>query len=653
MRTTRIGGLSQRALIALPAFLLALCPTSLAQPTASAQPEALLEQVRVYDEHVTTLANPFFGGREPGSRGNILAAEYIESELRELGLKPAFYDDQRAAAETSGRETYRQVFEMGQRVTARKRELRYVTDAGHAVPLEPLTEATVIEYSADGRISAPIAFAGYAIEEGDEGFTSFAEGDDFEGRIALILRFEPMNEDGRSRWVERGWTPAASLRRKLRAPIHRGASAVILVSPPGADDPRVGKLMDVEADRGSISMRMSAPVMMMSAEKADEMVRALDLQGRSLEDFVAIANAGVGEGAAETGVIPLPGGVVSMDVELEREPITTENVGAILPGRGSLAGEFLVIGAHFDHVGLGAFGTRSPGRVGEVHPGADDNASGTSGVLLAAQKLSEAYRSLPDNAEARSIVFLLFSGEERGLLGSRHFTEHPSVPLESIACMLNMDMIGRLRDGLEVEGLDQAEVDDRIAEIVRPILDKAEIPVAMRGPTGNSDHATFRAKGVQILNFHTGLHDEYHTPDDIASTIDDASAVRVVDLVTEIALAIATDGDYDADDAEDAAADESGTDEQVDEAQPKVTVGVVIIEDQEAGVVIAELEEGSPAAQAGVLEGDRIVRWNNEEIKDAGAWHDVLMAHAPGDFVEFYVMRDGKPLRMFAILKAP
>jgi Zn-dependent M28 family amino/carboxypeptidase len=423
--------------------------------------------------------------------------------------------------------------------------------------------------------------------------------------------------------------------------------------------------MDVESDRGDNSMRMSGPVMMMSAERADEMVQALDLEGRTLADFVEIANAGVaaeGDDGAETGVIPLPGGVVSMDVQLDREPITTENVGAVLPGRGDLADEFLVIGAHFDHVGVGAFGTRAPGRVGEVHPGADDNASGTSGVLLTARKLTEAYGAMGDDANARSIIFLLFSGEERGLLGSRHYTETPSVPLDSVICMLNMDMIGRLRDGVEVEGLDENQADERIAGIVQPILDKAEVPVGMRGPTGNSDHASFRAKGVQILNFHTGLHEEYHTPDDVAATIDDAGAVRVVELVTDIALALATDGAFSAEDRRAEAGDEEA-EEEADDA-PKVSFGVAVGDPKPddlpeeprgiaPGALVTDLEGGSPAAQAGVLVGDRIVRWNNAEIKDAAAWNEVLAEHAPGDFVEFYVMRDGKALRMFVILGAP
>ncbi len=181
--------------------------------------------------------------------------------------------------------------------------------------------------------------------------------------------------------------------------------------------------------------RQDFPILMMSQSAADAMLKAADKDHRSLMDFRKLADA-----KGET--IELPRAKVALKTKIDRVELMTDNVGAILPGKGKLADEFVIIGSHYDHVGYGYFGSISHS-VGEIHPGADDNASGTSGNLLLAQKLAAQYAALPADAQVRSVLFLAFSAEESGLVGSHWYAAHPIVPLDKHYLMLNMDMVGR------------------------------------------------------------------------------------------------------------------------------------------------------------------------------------------------------------------
>ncbi|MCH7792213.1 MAG: M28 family peptidase [Planctomycetes bacterium] len=643
------------------AGVVACVPGGLAwgQPAETLSPERTAD-IRLYDQHVTTLANPFFEGRAPGTRGNRLAAEYIAFNFRRLGLEPAFPSEIEAADGSTvitPKASYRQTLTQGSELRATRRSVGMTTDAGVTVAFTPFAQATVLEYSGSGTVSGPLVFVGYSIVEGADGYSSYGEGDDLTGKVALVLRFEPLNQDGHSRWTERSWTPAASLSRKLSAAERLGAVAVILVNPPGADDPRVGELMDIEAGTSGLEGLLNIPAVMLSAESADRMVRAGDFQGRSLAELGALADEG-------SGVIDMPGVRVDLDVRVERVPIETDNVGGVLAGRGSLADEYVIVGAHYDHLGYGEFGSRAVGGRGEVHPGADDNASGTAGVLLAAARLVHAYESLPETAQARSILFLAFTAEESGLNGSRYFVRHMPFESDAVFAMVNMDMIGRLRDGrLELEGLDTG---DRMAEIVGPFVDAVDLTIETKKPTSNSDHASFRARKIPILNFHTGLHAEYHTPDDVAALINRRGAVRVVELVTDAVMALALDpGEmaFTRPGREVAQAD----DEQVspDDAVPAVpalaaSFGVAVgaseadkaegDDPEEPGMLFTRVDADSPAELAGVRAGDRLIRWSGAEIKDAQDWYDAIGGNNPGDLVELYITRDGTQLRLHAIL---
>ncbi len=606
--------------------------------------EDLGESVRTYHAHVSTLSNPWFGGRATGERGQEDAARYIEHYFREFGLEPAFEDVVRTPSGAEVVEgSYRQHFTVPGPVEVNAASLTWSAAESSGV-LRPEHDFDPIPMTGSGRGQGDIVFVGYAIDGGPNGYTSFEGDADLTGKIALVLRFEPMDAGGKSAWADgQGWSPRAGLTPKIRSLASRGVAGIVMVTPPGADDPRAGELMTIRGSRFGASGE--TPVVNVTAEAASKMVVAAG-PDRSLEGLVAIADAG------SHHPIELPGLTARLNVEVSRSEIATTNVGAVLPGKGSLANEYVVLGAHYDHVGMGHFGSRSPGN---LHPGADDNASGTGGVLLAAEMLKNKYDALPAGAEARSIIFLTFSGEEMGLLGSRHYAANPSVPLSNISAMLNMDMIGRLRQGaVEVLGVGTgAEFDSQLKDHIRRSGLKVTLSAAAGG---RSDHASFSDQGVPALAFFTGLHDDYHAPGDVASRVHYKGAVRVVELVAGFAMDLATRPERVTFPRRERTAQQPA--QQSAPTQQRMNFAVRLgvapgnYADDEPGVVVGSVSEGTSAADAGLQPGDRIVRWNGEELLDVQGMMKHLAAAKPGDVAKLVVVRAGKETPIDVTLKA-
>ncbi|TVQ31928.1 MAG: M28 family peptidase [Phycisphaeraceae bacterium] len=596
-------------------------------------------QVRAYHAHVTTLSNPFFEGRAPGTRGIELAAEYIEHYFGIFGLEPAFDElvmTPGGAEEIREGATFRQTFTVpGETIVEREEAAYRIEQDGVHIELSPEADFNPLGFGASEEISGPVVFIGYGVESGPEGYSSFLEGDNLDGAIAMLLRFEPMDEDGRSRWSDDGWSSRASLLPKARAAVNRGAAGVILVNPPGADDDRADRLMNIDTSR--IGGSIDTPVIMMSTEAADDMVRASMGKGWGLMDLRRMADEG------STGAMELPELVFDMAVEAEREQIATSNVGAVLSGRGALADEYVVIGAHYDHIGYGYFGSRTPQYAGEVHAGADDNASGTSGVLLLADRLSAEYAELPEDADARSILFLAFSAEEMGLLGARHFVANPTMSLSQITLMMNMDMIGRLREnGLELNGVGTAT---GLRDIVQPRVDASGLNVNMRD-SGQmpSDQAVFVQENIPVLGFFTGIHPEYHSVFDVASTINHVGAVAIANLVGDIAtdIAMRPEGlEY-----VQVGGQRGRGAGPVTRARVQLGIAPGDYSDDTPGLLVGGVTEGTTAANAGVLAGDRIIRWGGEEMAGVAGLMERLAAHEPGDRVVIVVERDGEEIEL-------
>ena len=320
-------------------------------------------------------------------------------------------------------------------------------------------------------------------------------------------------------------------------------------------------------------------------------------------------------------------------VKADGEPIIARiyNVGGLLPGTGSLADQVVVVGAHYDHVGFGDIGARIKERKGELHPGADDNASGTAGVLLLARDFARTHGVA--DAPRRTILFTCFAGEERGLRGSRYMTTHPEQwafgPGKAVA-MINMDMIGRLRnDELYLFG-------DASGEQWRAWTQDANRPIGLDlkwdvRPPGGSDHSMFIAVGIPAIFFNTWIHPEYHTPDDTPDTINAAGGARVLRLVAALLEQVAT-------------TPQKLTYVAPEPPKPRPYLGVRM-ERAERGVLLAEVPEG-PMMKAGAKPGDVLLTIAGKKMTSPGDVRTWLAGAKSGDEVAVEVLRGEETIEL-------
>ena len=321
--------------------------------------------------------------------------------------------------------------------------------------------------------------------------------------------------------------------------------------------------------------------------------------------------------------------------------LSTQNVVAMIPGADpALRHQYVVIGAHFDHLGHSPFNSMDPGAGTAIRHGADDNASGTAAVM-------ELARLFERHPARRTMIFANFSGEELGLLGSQYFVQHSPVPIDSVDAMLNFDMVGRMRDNkLIVYGVATAT---ELSAIVDSANVAPQLAVSALGDGyGPSDHSSFYAEGVPVLHFFTDLHEDYHRATDVASKIDVAGEARVVNLAERIARSIA---------------DRPARLTYVRSAPPRQIAqgdgnGAYFgsVPDMSAanvvGVRLMGVTPGSPADKAGVRKGDVVVEFGGVAVKDLYEYTDALRSHKPGDVVKVVVERDGKRLTFDARLGA-
>jgi len=589
--------------------------------------EAAGPDVIEWYQHVQTLSNPFFEGRAPGSRGMEVAEEYIEFWMKRIGLEPAF-------PESEGAEwtSHRQRFELpsGQTETV----AASVAIAGKALRIDD--DFRMLGASGNAVVEAPLTFVGYAIEEGPDGYSSYDNDSDLTGRIAMMFRYEPMDADGQSLWSDRRFSEHSAMATKLRSVIDRGAVGVLLVNPP---ETRHGRRGIDRPEQTRFGSSFEQPMAMIGGAVAAQLLGHV-----GEPDLMAWRRrADLGE----VRCINLPDEITIRIESLVRpRSIDAFNIGGVLRGHGALADEWIVIGGHHDHVGYGMFGT-APANRGQLHPGADDNASGTAAVLVLARRLAEAYSAMDDDAEARSILFMLFSAEESGLHGSRHYVRNPTLDAQKMNLMINLDMVGRLRnDELLVTGTGTAE---GFMDLLTPHFLASGLTIrpdpSGRGP---SDHANFYGAGIPVLFPFTGLHDLYHTPGDKAYTLNPVGAIRVVDLVEAIAIDFATREERLVFTSTDVVATPGR-----DRGYAPVRLGITPdMEEGAGGIGVAAVADGTSAGDAGIRAGDVLLAWNGEDLTSMAALVEQLRNHKPGDVVKMTVLRNGETMIIDVTMKA-
>lgn len=628
-----------------PAVLVALAAAFACVGTASAQSgssvqsiegspiaDALAQMpddVRTFDIHISTLAGPYMQGRVPGSEGAERAKDYIEHYLREAGLTPAFADE-------DGNEfsSYRQPFPLSGTWSV-EREAMSASTGGKRIEFEAETDFMLTGMGQSGKASGEAVFVGYGIEDGPDGYNNFESVESLEGKIAVLFRFEPMDDQGASQWNDgrRGWSRRAGFANKVGAVAKRNPAGIVIINPPGSSDTRANRL-----GRFQGAAQAGVPVMMMSSEAGDSLLKGFG----SDQTMMGLREH------ADSDASPME---LNFDIELdglaERKSLMAENVGGVLKGVGDLADEWIVVGAHLDHLGMGYFGSRAG--PGELHPGADDNASGTAGLLLLAERLGA--RLADDGRPRRSILIMGFDAEESGLNGSAYYTRNPIAPIEAHTLMCNWDMIGRvanerllLAGGFTGEGL---------ADFIEPYFDKSGLEIVVpETMSGASDHTPFYRAGVPVLfSIIADFHADYHTPADQVWKINRVGAVKTVHLYE----GIVADASVRAERFAYVSPQEQRRQQQAAaENQPQVSVyvGVVVDSDSEGdGVVLAEITPDSPASRAGLEAGDRLVRWDGQKLTDADAWRGLLARHSADDTVNIGVKRGDEEVTLSLTLQ--
>lgn len=322
------------------------------------------------------------------------------------------------------------------------------------------------------------------------------------------------------------------------------------------------------------------------------------------------------------------------------KPAPVRNVIGIQPGKGRLAGQVVIVGAHYDHLGLGGCSSLSPDSAGKVHNGADDNASGTAGIMEMARLIRGRIQGV---ADARTIVFIAFSAEELGALGSHFYVANPVRPLDSTYIMINLDMVGRSENGrLSALGAESA------AEL-RGVLDTVNathrLSVAASGNGwGASDHAEFYAKRLPVIHFFTGIHGDYHRASDDAEKINPAAIASVTTYMADVAWAFAT---------------RPGALTLIYTPPPQPMAGggerpylgtLPDMSSTPGGVRISGTGPGSPAEKAGLKAGDILIKIGAKDIKGLEDMQAALVGHKPGDVVEIVVRRGEETVTVTATL---
>jgi hypothetical protein len=472
--------------------------------------------------HIKFLSSDELKGRGNGTDGLDRAAEYIARNFNEAGLQPAGKDGtwyqpfEIIAGLTVGRDNHLTIEHDGRRVS-------FVLGTSY-YPLAALANEAPAVASAN-LDDLPLVFAGYGLVVPSPSYDDYAKVD-VTGKAVLIFSHEPQERDANSRFNGTRPIPQTSLQAKAAVARTRGAKALIVVSDPShqVDEAQYSLFgADPDADNQGI------PVLRVRREEMQPLIDAWGL------DAIAAA--------IDKDLTPrsmaLPGASVDYVEHLSKNRRIVRNVVGIVPGSDpAKAREAVVIGAHYDHVGLGGRFSAAPEITGQIHNGADDNASGTAAIIEMAKEVRAQRARFP-----RTIVFIAFAGEERGLLGSAFYASAPAVPIDQTIAMLNLDMVGRSQGSVDVSGLEVSPSMERDLTAAAKAAG-AGLNIRRQGPgAGRSDDSSFIAKRIPAINFFTGFHADYHRPTDDWDKIDAAGTRRVATLALELAARLAARSD--------------------------------------------------------------------------------------------------------------
>jgi Peptidase family M28/PDZ domain/PA domain len=597
------------ALVALLALTIVTAAPAQAPAVAPALGKA--DPVRYLDTD-KTLASPDMEGRGAGTKGIDRAAHLLEQRYQSLGLDPA------------GTQGFFQPFTVttGAKLVSGN-DLQ--EDVGGKKKILKLNEDFVpFSFSSSGEAAAPVVFAGYGATADEFGYDDYA-GLDVQGRIVVLLRYEPAGFAVKG--GHQGLTQHAALITKAINARNHGAKAVVVIN---------GKLGNGEEDLltrfGTVSGPENVGVLLVQVKNkvADDWFAAAGKSLAAVQDQINTSTKPVSFAFPATLRL-------SINVHIDTLHATVNNVLAYLPGK---TDEYVIVGAHYDHLGYGNAESLAPSQIGQIHPGADDNASGTSGVLELARLFAPYKGQLP-----RGILFMSFAGEELGLLGSAHWTQQPTHPLDKAVAMINMDMIGRIKgQKIYIGGVGTGSTFQSILA-----ADAKNSPFHFEYSAGGyaaSDHTSFVARKIPVLFFFSGLHSDYHKPSDTWEKINAPDAARLLDFIAALISQIDTAPERPkfvtvaADDPHSGVTGTGGGG-----GYGPWFGSIPDFGESENGVRFSDVQPSSPAAKAGLKAGDVLLDFAGKPIHNLYDFTDALRRSKVGDVVAVTVLRDGKPLK--------
>ena len=637
----------------------ALSLAVVAQQT-STQNAPSVERLRA---HIEYLASDKLEGRRTGSPGANLAAEYIAREFSRYGLRRSIGWDTPGMSilEADSPNRYLQKFPYVAGVELRKDNLaRVAPQAGAPVEFRVSEDWMPLGFSANSKLeNVTVAFAGYGISASELKYDDYAE-TNAKDKVAVVFSGTPDGDNPHGEFVRFG-----EVRFKVAAAQAAGARGLVIVS--SEEDIKSDRLARLTYDNAG---EAGIPVILVSKKMARQLLR-----GVTLEEYATVADSRTIRPQHEDGLrtkltlgerlrLPLNRPAISLVTSIVRREVEATNVVGILDGSDPiLKKEVIVIGAHYDHLGHGGEGSLAP-REGEIHHGADDNASGVAGML----ELARLFRS-QELRPRRTIIFMAFSGEEEGLLGSNYYVNHPIVPLTNTVAMINMDMIGRMKDNkLIVGGVGTAPewrslvenanlgftpyiigaMSPGSASAARAVIGAYD-PKAVNNDKkpqflltlnedgfGPSDHSSFYAKQIPVLFFWTGTHTDYHKPSDTADKINYADEARILGLVARVI--------YDIDTNDKRPVYTVAKSESTGRSTGfRVYLGTIPnYADSNDGLLLDGVRDDSPAAKAGIKAGDKIVKLAGRDVRNVYDYTYALGEMKAGQEYEVELMRGGE-----------
>ncbi len=552
-------------------------------------------------DHISYLASDELAGRKPGSDGGRKAAAYIRGQLKKTG------------ARLLGDEGY-QYFDVLVAIQAGPdNTLSFGKSKGIAGE-----DFLPVSFTRDTLITAPVAFAGYGFDfETDSLSWNDYDDVDVTGKYVMILRGGPDSEDS-------AYDPYVSLRKKVLVARDHGAAGVLFVSGNTFDE--TDELMEINIDQARVPAGLQ--VLHIKRSIADQLLEPANQVIDSLESEL------IDRKTPHSFEIPLE---ITAQTEIVREHVKTQNVVAYLEGSDPLLkNEYVIIGAHYDHLGMGGpgSGSRRPD-TSAIHNGADDNASGTAAIVEILEKIAANKDQLK-----RSILFIAFGAEEMGLLGSKYYAEHAITDLKKATFMINLDMIGGYNREDEAVTIGGTGTGDGLSEMVRNFASDRgiEIKESTEG-YGPSDHSSFYAKDVPVLFFFSGTTEFYHTPADDVDKIEFDGLKAITDLVYDMVFDIANR-------ERSFAFREAGPKERPSGGRYKFKVTLGIMPDIAAsdikGLRAEVVMDGRPASMAGMEKGDIIVAMDGKPVDNIYDYMNRLQEFKKGQRISVDVMRDGE-----------